>query len=150
MAERSARLAVFAACGISRRDHRDHHPDDLVYHLKCAFGRTCESQFDDESGKGAVVLPRLTGNASLFRSVDCRGGDAHAHYLWLDGDSLHRYEPAGRGVLHLEAAQVCDWHISFWIHCPVGFDDYHRDFYSGTRMAMVLARADMGPQPIDL
>ena len=32
--------------------------------------------------------------------------------IGLDGDSLHRYEPAGQRLLHLEAAQVFDFDVS--------------------------------------
>src|SRR5580704_15306046 len=110
MVERSTRLAVSAARGVSRGHRRHHYLDDLVDHVERAFGRACESQSNDEPCESAVVFPRLAGNACLLRSVDRRGGDAHAHHLWPNGDSLYRYEPAGRGLLHLEAAQICDWH----------------------------------------
>src|SRR5271169_5424639 len=137
MAEGSARLAIFAARRISCGNHRDHHPDDLVHHLECASGRTGEPESDHEPCQGAVVFSRLAGNVGVFRSLDCRGGDAYAHHLWLDGDSLYRYEPAGSGLLHVETAQVCDRHISFWVHCAVGLDDYHRNFYTRTWVAVV-------------
>src|SRR5579872_3235620 len=150
MAEGSARLAVSATHGVSSRDHRDYYFDDLVDHVECSSRRAGKSESDHEPGEGSVVFPRLAGNAGLFRSVDCRRSDAHTHHFWLDGDSLYRYEPAGRGVLHLEAAEVCDWHISFRVHCVVGFDDYHRNFYPRAWVAVVLAGADLGPQPIDL
>src|SRR5437870_8544346 len=32
----------------------------------------------------------------------------------------------------------------------MGFDDYHRDFYPRSRMAMVLARTNLGSQSLDL
>src|ERR1700689_4590395 len=101
MVEGGARLAVFAARGISRRHHRHDYFDDLVDHLERAFGRAGESQPDNESCEGSVVFPRLTGNVGLLRSMDRWGGDAHTDHLWPDGDPVHRYEPAGRGLLHL-------------------------------------------------
>src|SRR5580693_4287860 len=150
LAEGSACLAFSAAHGVSCRDHRDYYFDDLVDHLECPSGRAGESESDDEPGEGTVVFPWVAGNARLLRSVDCRGGDAHAHHLWFDGDSLYRYEPAGRGVLHVEAAEVCDWDFSFRVHCAVGVDDHYRDVYSRAGLAVVLAGADLGPQPVDL
>ena len=58
--------------------------------------------------------------------------------------------PLGRGLLYLEAAQVCDWRFSFRIHRLVGVDDYHRHVHSRAGLAMVLARTDLGPQSFDL
>src|SRR5580704_6328680 len=134
MVERSARLAIFAARGISGGDHRDDYFDDLVDHVERAAGGAGESEFDDEPGEGSVVFPRVARDAGVFRSVDCGRGDAHADHFWIDGDSLYRYEPAGSGVLHVEAAEVCDWDVSFWFHHFVGLDDYHRNVYSRAGM----------------
>ncbi len=49
-----------------------------------------------------------------------------------------------------EAAQVLDRHLFIRIHRFMGFDDYHRDFYPRSRMAMVLARTNLGSQSLDL
>src|SRR5437588_106978 len=89
MAEGSARLAVPAARGIPRRDHRHHYPHGVVHHAERTARGACQSEPDDEPGESAVVLPRVAGNAGVLRPVDCRRGDADAHHHRLDGDSLY-------------------------------------------------------------
>jgi len=135
------------ARGIPGRYHRHHHLDGLVHHFERTSRRTGKPQPHHEPGESTVVFPRLAGNAGLLRSLDRGGGHAHPDHRRPDGHSLHRYQPAWRRLLHLEAAQVCHRNISLRLHHLVGFDDFHRHVYPRPRLAVVLARADLGPQP---
>src|SRR4029077_3348580 len=128
------------------RHHRHHHPDGLVHHVERSSGRTVQSQPDDESREGSVVFPRSAGDARLLRSVDRRRGHAYPHHRWLDGDSLYRHKPDGQRLLHVEAAPLLHLHIPVRFYRLVGGDDHHWHFYSRARLAVVLARPDVGPQ----
>src|SRR5260370_33038320 len=150
MGERSTRLAVPTARGIPGRYHRHYHLDGLVHHFERTAGRTGEPQPHHEPDESTVVFPRPAGNAGLLRSLDRRRGHAHPDHRRPDGYSLYRYQPAWRRLLHLEAAQVCNRTISLRLHHPVGFYDFHRHLHSRPRMAVVLARADLGAQPTHL
>src|SRR5215467_8290579 len=150
LAKGSPCLAVPAAYGVPGGHHRHHHPYGVVHHFERSSGGTGEPELNDEPGEGTLVFPRATGNAGLLRPVDCWRGYAHADYFRPHGHSVHRYESSRLRLLHLEAAQVCDLHISLRICHFVGLDDCHRYIHPRARLAMVLARADLGPQPPDL
>src|SRR5260370_206332 len=77
-------------------------------------------------------------------------GNARADQRRIHGDGVYRHQPIALQLLHLEAAQICHWNFSLRLHHPVGLDDFHRRIYSRPRMAVVLARADLGPQPAHL
>src|SRR5258708_7706962 len=147
MAERNSRVAISVAHRVSGHHHRHHYPDDLVHHAECATGRAGEPELDHEPGQGALVLSRPPGNAGVFRSLDCRRGDADPDHHWADGDSLYRYQPAGQWLLHVAAAQVCHTYVPLRLYCAVGLDDHHRYLHSRTGVAMVLAWTNLGPQP---
>src|SRR5438309_1597822 len=150
LAKGSPRLALSPADRVSGRHHRHHHPDGLVDHAERAARRTRQSEPDHESGQGPLVLPRLAGNAGLFRSMDRWRGHADPHHRRINGDSIHRHQPEGQRLLHLEAAPLCDLHIPVRLHHSVGLDDHHRHLHSRARLAMVLAGANVGSQSIDL
>src|SRR5258707_12279817 len=61
-------------------------------------------------------------------------------------DALPIYQSAGQRLLHLEAAQVRHLHVSLRLHHPLDFDDHHRDLHSRSRLAVVLAGANLGSQ----
>ena len=73
-------------------------------------------------------------------------GHAHADHRRPDGDSLHRHQPAGQRLLHLEAAQVFHWHVSVRLHHPVGRDDHYWYVHPRPWLAVVLARTNLGSQ----
>ncbi len=85
-----------------------------------------------------------------FDPVDRGRGDADDDHRRADGDSVHRYQSAGQRLLHVEAAQVLDFDISVRLHRSVGLDDPDRNVHSRPGLAVVLAGADLGPQPADL
>ena len=58
--------------------------------------------------------------------------------------------PLGQRVLHLEATQVLDLDFPFRLRHSLGRDDHYRYVHSRARLAMVLARTNLGPQPADL
>src|SRR5579862_9356738 len=97
-----------------------------------------------------MVFSRTAGDARLFRSVDCWCCYAHDDHYRIDGDSLHRYQSLGQRVLHLETAQVFDFHFHVRVRDFVGCDDHYWDVHSGSGLAVVLAGTNLGPQPVDL
>ena len=58
--------------------------------------------------------------------------------------------PLGQRLLHLEAAQVFDFHFHVRFRDLVGRDDHHWDVHSRAGLAVVLAGTNVGPQPVDL
>src|SRR5262249_46222936 len=118
--------------------------------VECTTRRAGQSELDDESSESAVVLPRLAGDARLLRSLDRRRRYADSHHLWPHDYPLYRYQPARVRLLHLEAAQVCYQHISLRFRHLVGLHDCHRHVHPRSRLAMVLARANLGSQSSDL
>jgi len=69
--------------------------DRLVDHPEGAPRAACEPVGDPESLEGAVVFPRSSGNACLFRSLDRGRSDAFDHHDRIDGLPLCRLEPIG-------------------------------------------------------
>jgi hypothetical protein len=67
-----------------------------------------------------------------------------------DGDSVYRYESAGQRLLHLEAAQIFYRDVLVRFHRSVGRDDPDWDLHPRPRLAVVLARANLGSQPADI
>ena len=141
----AARLAVSGAHRISGGRHRNGHFVCLVDYAERAARRAFESESNDESVEGAVVLPRPAGDARLFRSVDRGRGHALDHHDRIDGVSLRRFESARQRLLHVEAETVCGKHVRLGIS-DVDPADFYRHVYSRPRLDLVLARADLGPQ----
>src|SRR5258708_5327225 len=55
--------------------------------------------------------------------------------------------PLGAGYYTWKQRKIRHRNISLQLHHPVGLDDLHRHVYSWTRMAVVLAGANVGSQP---
>ena len=74
--------------------------------LKAPLEQPAVALADSQSVEGAVVLPRLAGNARLLRSVDGRRGAADHDHRRPDRPAVHRFQPEGQRLLHLRPAQV--------------------------------------------
>ena len=56
--------------------------------------------------EGAVVLPRAAGDARLLRPLARGRRLPDAHHRRPHGDSLHRHQPQGERLLHVQGAQA--------------------------------------------
>ena len=65
--------------------------------LKAPLEQPATQRQGPQSLEGAVVLPRLAGDAGLLRSVDGRRGAADVHHHRHDRHAVHRLQP-GRGT----------------------------------------------------
>ena len=105
------------------RDARDgdsqHRAAGVVHPAGGAAGAAREPRRFAEPVQGALVLPRAPGDARLFRPLARRGGVPHSHHRGADGDSLHRHEPQGQRLLHLQGAEGRDRHLPVRLPDPL-------------------------------
>ena len=83
---------------------------------------------DAQSVEGAVVLPRPAGDARLLRSVAGRRRAAGPDHRRADRDPVHRQEPEGQRLLHVQRAQGRDRHLPVRVRDSLG----RRSSCSGT------------------
>ena len=75
---------------------------------------------DAEPLEGALVLPGAPGDARLLRPVAGGRRLSHPDHRRPHGHPLHRQEPEGERLLHLQGAQGRDHHLPLRLPHPLG------------------------------
>ena len=70
--------------------------------------------------EGALVLPGPPGDARLLRPLAGRGGVPEPDHRGPHGHPLHRHQPQGERLLHLQGAQGRDHPLPLRLPDPVG------------------------------
>ena len=140
-AEVGSRLGV-ARPGLHRADLADPvhgGADRLVDSAEGAARAAGKPRRDAEPVEGAVVLPGSAGNARLLRSLAGRRRAAEPDHRRPDRDSLHRQEPEGQRLLHVQRAQGRDHDVP--VRLPHPLVVAHRARHVPARTELELLRA---------